>query len=142
MEVTSRAEAVRLACILLTGGAAADLPDNWQALDFLGDPSPAAEFGHCASELLKMSSEGTSAGPEHDKRRFHEDMSKHHNIGPKVYSYKLASGEEVKSLRVPDWADVTMVGSPCLVIMMARAPKILASQVRHLPIRMGNFCDA
>lgn len=129
VEVGSRPEAMRLACHLLVGGTPADLPEDWQSPAFLGDPSPASEFAHCASELAAVSSAEIPFGPEHTKRRFHEDMVKHHNIGPRAVPCQKAGQKERKTMRIPDWADVTMVGSPCLAIMMARAPKVLSTQV-------------
>lgn len=122
--VRSRVAAIRLAVHLLGGGAGDDLPANWQAVDFLGPPGPAAEYAHC-SHGLRQASAPDAGSTEARWMDFHTAIALHHNFG--LTSTGAAGG----SLKVSEWTVQALAAAPCLGIMLQMSQKTLSIVVRR-----------
>lgn len=117
----SRVEAIRIMCHMLNGRAAVR-PKTWKERYFIPVPSVVSEYA-TASDLLKP--------PEADEDvasanawRYHETMSRRHNMG-----LMWTSG---KGLVVRDEFDQMLAGVPCWVDILSEAAHIFADQVGYL----------
>lgn len=123
--------AVRLAVHLLGGGCGEDLPDNWQAADYLGPPGPAAEYGHCSRALANARDEAGPGTMKAGWMEFHNRLSLHHNVGVVPCSNsKGKRGGAGERMKVSEGGLQALAAAPCLGTVLQFREEALSKVVR------------
>lgn len=128
MTIANRVEAVRVAVHALTGGDAHDLPESWKDPRHVWPPSPAAVFGHCL-EGIRRSHDSEAAS---DRLHCHEFMAEHGKAVGLLLRSSGKDGHAREVMMVPDVVDVMLAGVPTLRVMLAKAPGVVTTMVRHI----------
>lgn len=111
----------------LTGGQAHDLPESWMEPRHVWPPSPASVFGHCLEGIRRS----TDSDAELYRSHCHEFMATHgKTVGLGLRTSKDGNTREV--MQVPDVLDVMLAGVPTLRVMLAKAPGVVSTMVRHI----------
>lgn len=122
-DINNKAEAVRLAVHLLSGGDLHNLPKTWTSESHVWPPGPAAEYGNCLQGIAK----GAQGDPE-EAIKVHSFLGKETDMGLCLGKPKKAGGY---SLRVPDAFDIMLAGVPCITIMLDRVPSVIRLVARY-----------
>lgn len=125
MQIANRAEAVRLAVHLLSGGDVNNLPETWKSESHVWPPGPAAEYGNCLQGIAKA-----AQGHLDEGMQVHAFMGKESDVGLCVVPTRSKGGKPKYNLRVPDVLDIMLAGVPAMTVMLARVPSVIRLVVR------------